>query len=91
MAPVVRGQTPALRQDAHSGGRIIGGWGKGFEDEEDNKVDDDSIPPYFKNGIRGSALPRKYDHMEPVPYGSLHVELFSNVLDGLFYPRRSRH
>ena len=55
-----------------------------FEDDEDDKVDDDSIPPYFMDdGIRGSALSRKDDHMEPVTYGSLPVEFFSNVLDGL--------
>ena len=51
---------------------------------EDDKVDDDSIPPYFMDdGIRGSALSRKDDHMEPVTYGSLPVEFFLNVLDGL--------
>ena len=55
-----------------------------FEDDEDDKVDDDSIPPYFMDdGIRGSALSRKDDHMEPVTYGSLPVEFFLNVLDGL--------
>ena len=55
-----------------------------FADDEDDKVDDGSIPPYFMDdGIRGSAFSRKDDHMEPVSYGSLPVEFFSNVLDGL--------
>ena len=35
------------------------------------------------DGIHGSALSRKDDHMEPVSYGSLPVEFFSNVLEGL--------
>ena len=55
-----------------------------FEDDEDDKADDDSIPPYFFDGdVRGRALTRKDDHMEPVPYGSLPVEFSTNVLDGL--------
>ena len=55
-----------------------------FEDDEEDEVDDDSIPPYFYDGgVRGSALTRKDDHMEPVTYGSSPVGFFTNILDGL--------